>query len=1047
MSASARPPVGGAPSLGEDVAQRQEGRPVSASARPPEGGAPSLGEDVASRQEGRPVSGKAFQSGHSLLEVQRDAQGRAPRASSVTGMTAVIPALGRLWLNELTERCVREGVPLPGGEAVHQKLAQSEPPVGARGKLAQALHNEWVKGRADVPAWQLQALVEAIEAWWHVLPEGNEPLGAGLVQAWVRAQGGLGHIEPLAQATLLWQVRLAEEQHEPVALALLRQLRRLKGEASIAPSLALIDAMGARWQPDASWTHEIAGTLAMVSRVAETLAPLQQVAAWLDRLAPHVGRPDAKAWLAPLTAAAVRCAALPVLRQVAEALLADSEPDASAGATLASAIEALAELTPDGAARTLVERAAKAWPRQPAIQIEHARQARDAGATVQELAGRLRALEPGHPATPAALQLLAEYAFHDGALDIAQECYQRLAELDALDEQSQLRLAHLGLRHASGAAPAVPSNLPEAGPQRLDPEQLGPLAEPMAALDALLSVLPRHDSPVSVAELELRGARAAVVFERALASLGDLTLADANAAAGHLWELANSGALDLANWEGVFPFEVGPAFGTLDGYRCRAQSQAVLKHLIAIGRHMTRRANPLRGAPGDASILMLLDLARQQLDAQLALKQPRDALADLDALHQRLGVLGAAALPALRERALLGAGEIAALRVQLTASLGDSAGAPRNPEALAMREWDDWLRAEGVSAHALVSDAALPGRFEVVDVDGRLRSERHDAVATSLSLARTTELRVRNVHLLVGERGGVMKPHPWHLQMGEFPYPHPNVLARGAHGTVLRRAGLLRRLEEPLVVLANMDAPFHRNYYHWMVLTLARIQALMARGILKTRRLLLPSELTGWMLSSLKDIGLDESRIRWYTAEDDLRLTDAVIASPAEFASATLVAELRATLMRAAGLDPDAPPAGQRLIYLARRGETRRPMAEAEQLITIAEELGFEIVAAETLSLLDQVRLFASARGIAGPPGAAFTNLMWAPAGARVLTIFKQDINGPTFFDLSFLRGQHHRWLQARTIAGFESVSVVTSPFSVDVGLARRELQWVRGDA
>ena len=38
--------------------------------------------------------------------------------------------------------------------------------------------------------------------------------------------------------------------------------------------------------------------------------------------------------------------------------------------------------------------------------------------------------------------------------------------------------------------------------------------------------------------------------------------------------------------------------------------------------------------------------------------------------------------------------------------------------------------------------------------------------------------------------------------------------------------------------------------------------------------------------------------------------------------------------------------------------------------------------------LLDQVRLFASARGIAGPPGAAFTNLMWAPAGARVLTIF-----------------------------------------------------------
>ncbi|OVZ56879.1 3-(cis-5,6-dihydroxycyclohexa-1,3-dien-1-yl)propanoate dehydrogenase [Pigmentiphaga sp. NML080357] len=55
MSAPARPPEGGAPSLGEDVAQRQEGRPVSAPARPPEGGAPSLGEDVAQRQEGSQV--------------------------------------------------------------------------------------------------------------------------------------------------------------------------------------------------------------------------------------------------------------------------------------------------------------------------------------------------------------------------------------------------------------------------------------------------------------------------------------------------------------------------------------------------------------------------------------------------------------------------------------------------------------------------------------------------------------------------------------------------------------------------------------------------------------------------------------------------------------------------------------------------------------------------------------------------------------------------------------------------------------------------------
>ena len=959
---------------------------------------------------------------------------------------AAVPALGSIWLQQLAQRCTQEGLPFPGGEGLQQKLAKPDAPAQARGRLAQVIHAEWVKGRSEVPPWQLQLLIEAIEAWWHALPAGEDPLSAGLAPAWVRAHGALEHVDALAEATMRWREQLADPVHEPVALALLRQLRRLKGEPGIEPSLALVDALGSHWQPDAGWTGDLIGSLAMVARITESLAPLKRVATWLERLAPHITRPDAEPWRAPFTAAAVRCAALPALHQVAVAILDSESPDPGIGFALASAIEALAELAPDApGTRALVERAAKAWPRQPTIQVERARLLRAGGATVQHLAAPLRALDASHPATPAAWQLLAEYAFHDGDAAIAQECYQRLAELDQLDEQSQLRLAHLGLQKPAPAGGGEAPVLPDAEPQRLDPEQLGPLAEALAALDTTLAIAPRHDSPFSVADLEQQCARALASFERLLPALDDtITLADATTAASHLWEMANSGALDLAHWEGVFPFELGPAFGTLDGYRCKAQCHGVLRHLVALCRHMVRRERPLRGAPGDASVALLLDLLRQQLDAELALKQPREALYDLGGAAERLGKLGADALASLRERALLAAGDLDTLRAELAARPGAQPDAPRSPEPITMREWGEWLLAESITAHTLVQDQPVPGGFDVVDVQGRVRHETHDAVATSFSLARMSELRVRNVHLLIGTHGGILRPHPWHLQMGEFPYPHPNVIARGARGAVLHRAGLWKRVDEPLVVLANMDAPFHRNYYHWMVLTLARIQALLDYGILKTRKLLLPRELTGWMQSSLRDIGLDDSRIRWYGAHEDLRVTDALIASPAEFASPSLVAGLRRSLMQAAGLDPAVDAPGDKLIYLARRGETRRPMAEAEQVIGIAEELGFEIVAAETLSLLDQVRLFASARGIAGPPGAAFTNLMWAGAGTRVLTIFKQDIFGPTFFDLSFLRGQQHRWLQARSVAGFESVSIVTSPFSVDLALARRELQWVR---
>ncbi|MFO1338038.1 MAG: glycosyltransferase family 61 protein [Burkholderiaceae bacterium] len=974
---------------------------------------------------------------------------------------AAVPALGTAWVHTLAQQCAQAGLPFPGGEQLLNKLGKPEAPVGARGRLAQAIHHEWVKGQEDVAPWQLRALVEAIEGWWQSLPEGMDPLAAGLAPAWARAQGALERIEPLAQAVKRWAPKLADPEHETLALALLRQMRRLKGAASIEPSLALVDALGGRWTPDAAWTVDLTGTLAMVARTAESLAPMQRVAVWVERLvdglAERARESDAEAWRAPLAAAAVRCASLPAMQRLAEAMLQQTEPDAGSGHTLATLIEALANLAPLEQVRPLVDKAAKAWPRQPAIQVEHARLARAGGASAQQLAGALRSLDASHPATPVAWQLLAEYAFHDGELDLARECYERLQQLDAIDEQAELRLAHLTLQQspAAGAGAAAAPVLAEAGLPELGADQLGPLADTLSALAAVLAVAPRHDSDVNAAVLSSRGARALIDFEQRLPALHELSLAEGIAAAGHLWSLANSGALDLAHWDGVFPFTVGPAFGTLDGLRCQAQCFSLLHHLVALCRHLLRRERPLRGAPGDASVEMLLEAARHQIDARLALKSPRDALADLAEWQQALGPLGSGALLALREKALLAAGEVDTLRAELAALPGSQVGTPRGPEPLAMREWDDWLAAEGVQAHPLLKDGPCVGKFEVVDIHGRVRVETHEAVPTVLSLARFSDLRVRNVHLLIGPKAGILRPHPWHLQMGEFPYPHPNVLARGTAGAVLRGAGLWKRVDDPLVVLANMDAPFHRNYYHWMVLTLARVQALMTRGILKTRKLLLPRELTGWMLGSLHDIGLDESRVRWYTAEDDLRLTDALVASPVEFASPTMVAGLRRGLFQAAGLDPKGdtqsagldPKAdlrGDRLIYLARRGETRRPMVEAEQLINIAEELGFEIVAAETLSLLDQVRLFASARGIAGPPGAAFTNLMWAPPGTRVLTIFKQDINGPTFFDLSFLRRQRHRWLQARSVAGFESVSIVTSPFSVDLGLARRELEWVR---
>ncbi len=118
MSAPARPPEGRAPSLGEDVTQRQEGCTPSAPARPPEGRAPSLGEDVTQRQEGSPGSARylvdavLFDLDGTLLDTIDDLHEAANRMLAELGRPARTSEEIRRFVGKgipkLVERCLAE---------------------------------------------------------------------------------------------------------------------------------------------------------------------------------------------------------------------------------------------------------------------------------------------------------------------------------------------------------------------------------------------------------------------------------------------------------------------------------------------------------------------------------------------------------------------------------------------------------------------------------------------------------------------------------------------------------------------------------------------------------------------------------------------------------------------------------------------------------------------------------------------------------------------------------------------------------------------------
>jgi capsular polysaccharide biosynthesis protein len=303
-------------------------------------------------------------------------------------------------------------------------------------------------------------------------------------------------------------------------------------------------------------------------------------------------------------------------------------------------------------------------------------------------------------------------------------------------------------------------------------------------------------------------------------------------------------------------------------------------------------------------------------------------------------------------------------------------------------------------------------------------------------------VEVRQSHALLAPTAGLLMPNPWYRGMDEFPYAHAEVLNRGRRAAMLRRPAGWRAVDEPVLALANMDALEHRNYYHWMLLTLSRAVLADEAGLLTDRRLLVPAECSPWMLQSLALAGLGPERCLAYGRDEALRLSDARVVSPALLPSPGLVAPLRARLWRAAGLDPAQPPQPRRALYLTRQGENRRPLIEEAALAAQAEAMGFDVLAPETLSLTDQVRLFAEARAVVGASGAALTNLMWMQPGARVVVLTKEETAAPFWPDLARCNDLSLCWLTGRSPAHYRWAHLTNSPFSVRLDVAETALRW-----
>ncbi|MBR8358466.1 glycosyltransferase family 61 protein [Burkholderia vietnamiensis] len=151
-------------------------------------------------------------------------------------------------------------------------------------------------------------------------------------------------------------------------------------------------------------------------------------------------------------------------------------------------------------------------------------------------------------------------------------------------------------------------------------------------------------------------------------------------------------------------------------------------------------------------------------------------------------------------------------------------------------------------------------------------------------------------------------------------------------------------------------------------------------------------------------------------------------------AVSTLAARLREATVGRQGFEK---------IYVSRSAHPNRRMENEYSIENLVQAHGFKIVRPETMSLLEQIATFSSARHVMGPLGAGMTNTLFSPENALV-TIIDPGLYDFFFYDLCGLRGQQFNWVFTRPIE-LNDGSRLHSNYLVDVALMKQVLDVMAG--
>jgi hypothetical protein len=202
----------------------------------------------------------------------------------------------------------------------------------------------------------------------------------------------------------------------------------------------------------------------------------------------------------------------------------------------------------------------------------------------------------------------------------------------------------------------------------------------------------------------------------------------------------------------------------------------------------------------------------------------------------------------------------------------------------------------------------------------------------------------------------------------------------------------------------------NNNYFHWIIEELPRLKSILSDSRYDQVPVLVPNDAAPWQTELLIRLGV--SRDRHLSADFSNPLTVPYLVSPPRLAKDLVVHPAAVSFLREK-LVPHHETlevrSGRRF-YLHRGSAAGRAMLNEAEVIRRFLAAGFSLVDPGRMSIDQQIDLFKDAEIIAGPGGAAFTNIIWAPKGAKIIALASDDILTETFSSIAAALGQEY-WL------------------------------------